>query len=309
MRHSGVGRRGFLVGAGLLLLLAGGAWLGLGRLPLFQTSSYISDFAIRPENLYRVNVLWLTEGAEVKQDFVSEYPGLYKITVLLTGPESSLSPGFTPGNENKANLRDTPQPAALFSGEQLGQQVVLNFHLRENCEAATDLRQTSATISAADLGDGLFYPFTFAPLDESTGRKFCFMLTPVWGAAEQGAIGVRASGSDVYEAGRAFYRTLPAAKPAAAGSEAGQPDQPTLPYKTFMPIIQRQADRIAAIDLGFQLHYDGHPLETLQVFMSRLTAHKPYFWGSAAFYILLLLSYLGGVFLLMRMALVENRED
>ncbi len=268
----------YLGGALLLLLLLMGGWLLTGRLAIFQTSSYITLFgATWPQELYQQNVLWLPTGTEVKQEFVSEYPGLYKISIFLTGQEG------------------------------LNEDVVITFHLRESCNAQSDLRRVAATISAADIANDLFYPFTFTPIDESTNQKFCFILVPSLAQGEK-TVGVRASILDVYAGGKALYKPLPKINPVAAKIEPINQLNSAFTHKVFLPIILvSQSNKKTNIDIGFQLHYNGRPLETIGVFMTRLTKHKPYFWGSICFYIFLFIVYISALYLLIRIS-TENRR-
>ncbi|MFC1975736.1 hypothetical protein ACFLXQ_05010 [Chloroflexota bacterium] len=266
--------RYYLIYGLLLLLAAVGIWLLAGRLSLFQTSSYISLFGLdSAKGLYQENVLKLAEGSEARQDFVSTYPGLYQVSVFLA------------------------------SSKGLDRDITITFHLKENCTSPNDLRQVTTTIPKTDIEeDDIFYPFTFTPIDESTGQTYCFVLEPVQ-VSEKEYLGVWASRADVYSEGKAFYQTPPIEDgPDTAEVEVKDQSTSEFNHQIFLPIVQASpSDALpSSFDVGFQLHYNGRPLDTISVFMTRLVSYKPYFWGSPGFYVFMLIVYLVGVFLLLR---------
>jgi hypothetical protein len=68
-----------------------------------------------------------------------------------------------------------------------------------------------------------------------------------------------------------------------------------LPYKIYLPLVSRAGntgDSTPRADIGFLLHYNGLPGPTLQTFAARLTANKPFVWGTVGYYVGLLLAYL-----------------
>lgn len=266
----------YLVGAVLLFFIILMSWLWSGRSSLFQTSSYMSLYGLSREHLYQGHVLLLTSDSKVKQSFVSKYPGLYKISVLLT------------------------------SQGKLQQDVGLVFHLRENCDAQYDLRQAETSISASDFDGDMFYAFTFEPLDDSIDREFCFILNANLAQNNnKSTLGARASSLDVYSEGKAFYETPSTETEAISTVEPTA--NPQYEHEVFLPIIQQSGQ--LDTDVEFQLYYNGRPPETISVFIRRLTNHKPYFFNSPGFYAFLVVIYLSGVFLLIRAVLAKNLRD
>jgi hypothetical protein len=254
----------YLIGALIVLAL-----IGIGaarRLPLFHTSSYMSLFALdKAKELYQGQAaLWLTPDAKIKQSFVSKYPGLDQIGVFLTSQ-------------------------AKASGAM---EVV--FHLKEICDAPTDVRRITATISTADVRDDAYYPFTFTPVDESTDKKFCFVLESAQDLDEEKLLGVRASQADVYTEGQALYQAPEETTPAIRVNPVA------LKYQIFLPIVQTAKALPKEMDVGFELHYNGRLFDTFGVFVGRLVEHKPYIWGQPIFYLGLLVIYVIGLFFLLR---------
>jgi len=262
----------FLVGIFLLIATGAVAWLLVGRLSLFQTGNRVDlDFG-QTRQLLLQQVLWMSAGSRIEQDFLAKYPGLYRIDLFLAR-----------------------------SGE-LAQPVTLAFHLRDSCDSQVDLRSVTTTISSADIGDEAF-SFSFAPVEETASRRFCFILEPI-SLPEQGhAVGVWVSRDSVYAAGQASYQAPPT-EVMPTPTRAAPVDQPASAFgnKIFLPLIlgnypQPTYDNI---DVGFQLHYSGRPLETVMTFFSYLVEDKRYFWSDPGFYVLLFAAYLVGVFLLSR---------
>lgn len=271
MWNSQIKLRYFWLG-GLLLLIVTGIWLSIGRLALFQSSSLI-DFGLDPaRELYQQNALWLSAGAEVRQEFVSEYPGLSQIDIFL------------------------------FTREKLDDELTLALHLKESCDSPGDLRRVAVAVAADESNGEVFYPFTFFPIDESTDQKLCFVLEPLLVPGDKKAAGVWASSADVYPAGEAFYEApLQEVEPRPDDAAEVRLTRSKFKHKIFLPVIYAaQKSLPPSFDVGFQLHYRGRPLDTISVFGARLVEHKPYFWGSPWFYIFLLVIYTIGVFLLMR---------
>jgi|GEM_PF-1948954 len=281
MRHFQIKPYFYLVGAVLLFSVILMSWLWSGRFSLFQTSSYMSLYGLSREHLYRGHVFLLTPDSKVKQSFVSKYPGLYKISVLLT------------------------------SQGKLNQDIDLVFHLRESCDTQYDLRRVGTSISASDFDGDMFYAFTFEPLDDSIDHEFCFILNAnLEQNNNKDTLGVRASGVDVYSEGKAFYDTPPKETEAITTVEPIA-NHPEYKHKFFLPLIQSEPMDVDKLDtdVEFQLHYNGRPLETIGVFIRRLTNHKPYFFNSPEFYAFLVVIYLSGLFFLIRTVLAKNPRD
>ena len=220
----------YLAGALLLFSTILMSWLWFGRLSLFQTSSYISLYGLSREHLYQGHVFLLTPDSKVKQSFVSEYPGLYKVSVLLTSQEK-LS-------------RDV--------------DVGLVFHLRETCDTLDDLRQVRTSLSASNFGGDMFYTFTFEPIDDSLEREYCFILTANLEQNNEATLGARASSVDVYSEGKAFY-DAPSGENETITTVEPTANQPKYEHKVFLPLIQSERLGIGELDtdVGFQLHYNG----------------------------------------------------
>jgi hypothetical protein len=139
----------------------------------------------------------------------------------------------------------------------------LVFHLRADGPEGAELFTTS--VDGAAIVDNAFQPFTFPPLDDSAGRTYFFYLEAP-GAGPQNAVGVWISSGDRNPEGRAFLSLISA----SPGPEGWLPSG----------------------DVGFMVHYKGRPLESIPIFLRRLTADKPALWGKVWFYLLLLALYL-----------------
>jgi hypothetical protein len=254
-------------------LLAGVVWLAAGRLSLFQSSSYMSAFASdKALELYHANVLWFAAGTNVKQSFTAVYPGLAEVSILWARQE------------------------------EMAQNTTMTFKLKESCDALDSLRQV--VIPLSEIENDKFYSFTFTPIDGSTGQTYCFILQPDPTLIEKN-IGVWASGYDVYAEGSAFYQAPSDPIPSTPIAD----EQATMAiqknggeYKVFLPLVLagKPAGLPPAFDTGFQLHYKGRPIDTFFIFMDRLVSHKSYFWGTKAFYVLLVGFYIAGIFFLAR---------
>ena len=260
---------GLVVGLMLVLAIFLAIWLLTGRLRLFDTASRVElGFEERTEQ-YQQQILWLARGAQAQQEFVSKYPGLFRVDLFLTGLA------------------------------QVDQEIDLLFHLRESCDSAADLRTVQVTVSNTAPKDNISYPITFLPIDESAGRTYCFLIEPEVGPEPNNRIGVYASSMDLYGQGRAAYQPPPETSvPPQAAPEAAV----SAPYRLYLPLIMvapadpNQAD----FDVSFHLHYRGRPLETISLFLTYLVQAKPLVWGSSWFYGLLLLLYVVGIYFLLR---------
>jgi hypothetical protein len=270
MKISGKFSHFLRLGIVAVLFIAGFVWLIAGRVSLFESSSYTSRFASdKALELYRQNVLWLGRGSGVYQTFTAVYPGLYQVSIFFAD-----------------NTRESPQNASI------------NFYLKERCNESQNIRHVTAAV--ADIEDDRFYPFTFAPINESAGQTYCFVVEPVRDLERQ-SFGVWASAYDVYPGGQAYYQPSPAGE--VKPPELSPHQKPANPaYTLFLPLIQAapSAGFAPGFDAGFQVHYNGRSIDGLGVFMDRLVSHKFYFWGNKVFYILLVGFYLVGVFFLAR---------
>jgi hypothetical protein len=257
---------------GIAALLAAGLFYQVftGRLALFQTSARF-DLGLEPNRtIYRQVPLWLVPGSRVSQEFTADYPGLYRVSLFLTRRPGTLDP------------------------------VTVRFRLKQTCASTDDVRQVTATVNpAAWPGDG-FYPFTFAPLDQSAGQTYCLLVEPAANTSAEPALGVWASRADVVAGGAAGYQAPPKPEPVATALPAAQnPVSPELlNYRVFLPVVLSNPGALipANFDVGFQLHYAGRWGPVLRTFAGRLTAHKPFVWTWPGWYGLLAL--LGGALLI-----------
>jgi len=256
----------------ILALTLAGSWLLTGRLAIFVTSNH--------PRLFQGSTFWLLQGAEVGQAFVSSYPGLSGVSVLLVGREES--------GDNST---------------------VLIFRLKESCASKDDLRRVRAIVPHAEnLNGTIFYPFTFTPIDESTNRTFCFLLESISEQEQETIVGVRTSRVDVYPSGQAYYQLPP--EKAKIAPVMDETTGSKLAWQVFLPIIDKESSKphnVFESDVGFQLHYNGRPHETFQVFMTHFVDLKPYFFGSTGFYIILLVLYFIGLFLLIHTVLIRSK--
>jgi len=259
----------------VLVVTAAVVWVLYGRLSIFQTASHVKpDLAGRRQSI-QSETLWLSAETEIKQGFLARYPGLNQIDLLL-----------------------------IRSGES-SQPISLAFHLRENCDSQIDLRSTIVTVAHTDIGngDGQFFPISFAPIDKSANRQFCFILEQASFSERGNVVGVWASLVDVYAAGQASYLNPPKeVVPTPTGLPQADRPASAFGYKIFLPLILRSDSppMYDNIDIGFQLHYSGRPVETVTTFLTYLAEDRRYFGGIPGFYVILFVAYLVMVFLLSR---------
>jgi hypothetical protein len=250
-------RLSFLI-LSLPLLLLLGAWWSIG-----QGSLYLSTYSGK---LYDANVLWLSQRAEVEQEFVANYPGLSQVDVFVKWQN------------------DPPD------------KTVVSFYLRETCDAENNLNAQQATSPSGKIDGRTFYSFSFPPQGESINQKYCFILKSDMPSDEKNLIGVLASSADVYPDGRAFYQLPPSSKIGSDNISAlTPPSDSSLEHQLFLPIILATTPNYEKIDVAFQLHYEGWHLENIRVFFMHLVGYKPYIWGSPWFYIILVIIYVSGV--------------
>ena len=137
----------------------------------------------------------------------------------------------------------------------------------------------------------------------SADRHFCFVLEPASISERENVVGVWVSLVDVYEAGQASYqKPFPSPEVVPTPTSLPQADQPASAFdnKIFLPLILRgePQSRYDNVDVGFQLHYSGRPIETVTTFLTYLAKDKSYFWGIPAYYVFLFVIYLVMVVLL-----------
>lgn len=241
----------------LLFLLLFGVWGSIG-----QGNLYLSTYSGK---LYDANILWLSQGGKVEQEFVANYPGLSRIDVFVKWQN------------------DPPEKTRV------------SFYLRETCDAENNLNVQQAIYPSGKIDDRTFYSFSFSPLSESISKKYCFILKSNAPDDEKNLLGVLASSADVYPEGGAFYQPPP--PPKTGSDQVSAPitwSDSSLQYRLFLPILQITTPNYENIDVAFQLHYAGWRLETLSVFFMHLVGHKSYLWGSPWFYIILMIVYVSG---------------
>ncbi len=240
-----------------LVLLFGVGWL------IGQGSLYLSTYSGK---LYDANVLWLSQRGKVEQEFVANYPGLTGIDVFVKWQNDS------------------------------SEKTPISFFLRKTCDAKDNLIAQQAMYPSGKLDNRTFYSFNFSPLNESTSKKYCFILKSNIPDDGKNLIGVLASSADVYPEGRVFYQSPPSPKTGSDHVSAPIPWNDSKPgHHLFLPIIRVTTPDYENIDLAFQLHYAGWRFETFSVFFTHLVGHKPYLWGSPWFYIILIIVYISSV--------------
>lgn len=204
--------------------------------------------------LYHDSAVQLAPGVKVVQEFTAFYPGLSQLEVLLAGSPTATQP--------------------------------VDLHLRDTCHATDDIFTGSLLIPAQAAPQ--FYAVSLPqPLDDSAGQSYCLVLESV-----QAGIALPLSDGDLYPYGQLnIYEPSPQPSPSPAATPAADAGA-AMPYKVYLPLVVRSDAGKRNADIGFLLHYDGLPGPTLQTFAARLTANKPFVWGSVGFYAGLLLVYL-----------------
>ena len=187
-------------------------------------------------------------------------------------------------NKSVGELVASTQACQTFTAEHSGLSLVevrlatiarentgpLIFHLRASPDETEDL--FTSTFGAADVEDNAYHTFEFPPIHDSSGRSFYFCLEAP--EAEPGnAIAIWGATEDEYPDGEAVLDGL---------EERG------------------------VRDLTFRLGYDPPLLVKTRIFMERLVANKPSFWGDKRFYILLAVAYLALLYALFARALGMN---
>ncbi len=223
------------------------------------------------------------QDKKLEQTFVANYPGLSQIDVLFKGDSATA-----------------------------GQRV--NFHLKETCASKNDVFYSFTELPRTD--NLAFHPFTFSPIDGSTGQTYCIVLEAPE-AMPESAVKLQLSTGDLYPFGTLkSYNSKNHLTDSNNASLAPEIDNSnTLQHKIYLPVILRQPEPDEVIhpaDIGFRLHYKGLPLPTARVFVTRLTANKPSVWGQPWFYGGLVAVYvvlLAGLFYLAQKTIRFDAEE
>lgn len=229
--------------------------------------------------------------------------------LLYDGPVIELFQKRTLTQSFRANYPGLAQIDILFKGGGGGRQKVI-FRLKSSCAAENDIVYLSTEL--ADLDTLTFYPFKFRPLDDSAGRHYCIVLQAPE-ATKESAVQLQLSDGDLYPAGelQLYDPVVEPGKEEAIIPASIVNSSDDLPYKIRLPIIFGRQEKSSYInDSGFQLHYIGSFMPTVQVFIARLTANKPYLLGQSWFYGILSIVYiilLVGLFYLARKAIQLDR--
>jgi hypothetical protein len=227
-----------------LILLFTYSWQDQVRLAWVETTRY-------KLLLYNGPTAELFGDKKLEQTFIANYPGLAQVDILFRG--------------------DDHIP---------GKQTVI-FHLKSSCTSPDDL----VSLPPEPLQDRgvAFYPFSFPAIDDSAGQSYCIVLEAPEATAENPIL-LQLSSGDLYPYGelRAYN---PQTEPNHDNLAAPPSVATNLSYKIYLPFIVGQPENnIYVEDIGFQLHYEGLLLPTAQVFVTRLTANKPYWLGRPWFY-------------------------
>lgn len=201
---------------------------------------------------YSTAVYALDGNTQISQEFEADYPGLYRID--------------------------------LFFHHQVDSETAsIIFYLKDSCTAEDIL--TTIVVDYKTIADNQLRSFSFPPLDNSAGHRYCFIVTS-YSPKTPASMGIYGSSVDVYPAGQADYQ--------ANTLTTTETETPTAarPYHTFLPMIQRSSNVAETFDVGFNLYYDGPVETTLQTLLAKLSANKPFPFGRAGFYLGLAVLYL-----------------
>lgn len=213
----------------------------------------------------------LFQNKSLEQSFVANYPGLAGIDILFKRNDQAAG----------------------------GQNVV--FHLKNSCVSENDIVTLSGQISTSE--DLAFHSFTFAPLDDSAGRTYCLLLEAPE-ATRENPVWLQLSNGDLYPAGTfTIHQAIEPDQNKALSPASLTGENTSSTYKVYLPMVLNQSNNPYRHDIGFQLHYKGRLIPTLQQLLARLTQNKPYPLGQVWFYGTLTLSYLillGGLLYLAR---------
>ncbi len=227
--------------------------------------------------------------------------------LLYNGPSIELFSSRTLAQTFVANYPGLSQVDVLFNlAENAAEQTVI-FHLKVDCASEDDVITLSHQLPA---GDGFaFQTFEFPPLDTSTNQHYCILLEAP-DASLDAPLKLPSSIGDLYPYG-GMTILMPDVTPENQPVSIPQNDPIPSKYILYLPlIINQNVDRQhfdsnpRSEDIGFRMHYTGRLWPTVQVFMTRLTANKPYFLGQPCFYVGLILTY---TFLLAKLFYVAHK--
>ena len=202
--------------------------------------------------LYEGGVVDLFQEKKLEQTFTANYPGLAQIDILFGGNNTASRPKIL-------------------------------FHLKNTCDSEDDIIFISTELSQSN--DLEFQSFSFPALDNSTGRFYCIVLEAPEATAES-AVRLQLSTGDLYPYGELRVRSPEKAKDLLEISESPKVSDNDLLYEIYLPIVMNGPHEkgIRVEDIGFRLHYKGLLRPTAQVFITRLTANKPYILRKSWFY-------------------------
>jgi hypothetical protein len=204
--------------------------------------------------LYDGPTVELFQNKRLEQTFRANYPGLAQINILFK------------------------------AGDQKTEGQLIIFRLKQTCNSTEDIVHISTTLSPYS---GLaFHPFRFPPIDSSTNQIYCLVLEAPAATTDR-LVQLQLSEGDLYPHGmlQVHRPRLEQAgdRPKSAASVVN--DKANLPYKVYLPTISGEPETSSyRQDIGFQLHYRGLLLPTVQALITRLTANKPYILGAPWFY-------------------------
>jgi hypothetical protein len=204
--------------------------------------------------LYNGPIVDLFGDKKLEQTFTANYPGLSQIDILFKG-----------------------------NGSLGGQDVV--FHLKDGCSADNEIVRLSTELPPVD--GFIFQPFTFSPIDNSTGQAYCLVLRAPE-ARPANPVQLQLSTGDLYPYGQLLVHNpkVEIEPPAVTPVSPNGGNDKQFQYKIYLPVVmgQSQDEELQLEDIGFRLHYKGLLRPTVQVFVTRLIANKPYIWGQFWFY-------------------------
>ncbi len=229
--------------------------------------------------LYTGDIVDLFADKLVDQTFVANYPGLSQIDVLLQ------------------------------NDDQLGGVKKITLHLRDICTSEIDIFHGSIEIPPTT--ESVFYTFSFPPIDDSAGRSYCLILEASEVSSEA-PIRLILSKGDLYPFGELTVHNhgREQIENKRISSPSTDNQITNLPYKIFIPIVSK-SNPVYNADIGFKLRYKGQFWPTVQIFVARLIANKPYFLGDPRYYSGLVLLYvilLIGLFYVARKTIQLGRK-
>lgn len=200
---------------------------------------------------YTTKIYPLIGNAQIAQGFISKYPGLYKIDLFF---------------KNQGNIEGD----------------VIFYLKRNSCQTAENIEVISTKIS--DIVEKEPYPFTFSPIDDSMGHKFC-VVVETQSSARQEQLGIYVSPVDVYMEGEGLYKENEFEPQKQEHNPIEQAN-----YRIWLPIIQKSTSQ-EVFDVGFRTHYNPLTSAMITSLLMQLSANKPNPLGSPIFYVFLLVIY------------------